>query len=122
MAAVRIAVACAVLALGALPGAATPPHFKITIESGAPYFSPPVAMVTAGTPIRWDNPTASEHTVTHDDCVVNGACAFDSSTMLPNAHYTVPGLPPGRYPYHCRIHPVMRGVLTVTGSAVPPQV
>jgi plastocyanin len=120
--AVRIAIICAALALGALPGAATPPHFAITIENAAPYFSPVAATVATGTSIRWDNPTPTEHTITHDGCIVDGPCAFDSSTMLPNAHYTVPSLPPGRYPYHCRVHPIMRGTLTVTDAATSPQI
>jgi plastocyanin len=118
----RIATICAALVLGALPGAATPPHFAITIENTSPYFSPSAATVTTGTPIRWDNPTPTEHTVTHDSCIADGPCAFDSDTMLPNAQYTVPSLPLGRYPYHCRVHPIMRGTLIVTDSGAPPQI
>jgi plastocyanin len=118
---VQIAIICVLLALGTLPGEATPPHFEITIENGAPYFSPASATITAGTPVRWDNPTPTEHTVTHDGCLTDGPCAFDSDMMLPGGRYTLPNLPPGRYPYHCRIHPIMRGTLTVTDSA-PPQI
>jgi plastocyanin len=120
--AVRIAIVCVVLVLEALPGAAIPPHFKITIENGSPYFSPPVATVTTGTPIRWDNPTPTEHTITHDGCISDGPCAFDSGMMLPSEHYTLPGLPPGHYPYHCRIHPIMRGTVTITDSSTTPQI
>jgi plastocyanin len=120
--AVRIATIVAALALGALPGGATPPQFLIMIENASPYFSPKVASVEAGTPIRWDNPTPTEHTITHDGCVTDGTCAFDSDTMLPNAHYSIAGLPPGQYPYHCRVHPIMRGLLTVTESSAPPQI
>lgn len=112
----------AVLAVGVWPGAATPPHFEILIENGAPYFFPAVATVPAGTPIRWDNPTATEHTITHDGCLTEGPCAFDSHAMPPNGHYILPGLPPGTYPYHCRIHPIMRGTLTVTDSSSSPRV
>ena len=122
MTAVRIVIICVALALGALPGAATPPQFLITIENASPYFSPKIATVTTGTPIRWDNPTPTEHTITHDGCLTDGTCAFDSSTMLPNARYTIDGLPPGQYPYHCRVHPIMRGMLTVTESSAPPQI
>lgn len=107
---------------GTLPGAATPPHFEILIESGAPYFSPPAATVPAGTPIRWNNPTATEHTITHDGCLTEGPCAFDSQAMPPNSHYIIASLPPGHYPYHCRIHPIMQGTLTVTTAPLPPQV
>jgi plastocyanin len=120
--ALRIAIIGALLALGALPGAATPPHFRITIENGAPYFLPASATIAAGTPVRWDNPTPTEHTITHDGCLTDDRCAFDSNMMLPGGHYALPGLPPGRYSYHCRIHPVMRGTLTVTDSAASPQI
>ncbi|OGX11976.1 MAG: hypothetical protein A3K11_09460 [Nitrospirae bacterium RIFCSPLOWO2_12_FULL_63_8] len=119
---VRITIVCALLALGALPGSATPPHFKITIENGSPYFFPPAATVTTGTPIRWDNPTPTEHTITHDGCVSDGPCAFDSGMMMPGEGYVLPGLPPGHYPYHCRIHPIMRGTVTVSDSSALPQI
>lgn len=99
--------------LGAWPGLASPPLLQITIESGSPYFMPASATVTAGAPIRWDNPTASHHTVTHDGCVREGPCLFDSGSMAPNGSFTLPGLPPGRHTYHCSLHPIMRGVVTV---------
>jgi plastocyanin len=108
------------LLVGALPSAATPPQLLITIENGAPYFLPVSATVAAGTSIRWDNPTATHHTITHDSCVGGDVCAFDSGNMAPNESYTLPGLSPGQYPYHCRVHPVMRGVLTITEPAVAP--
>jgi plastocyanin len=108
------------LLVGVLPSAATPPQLLITIENGAPYFLPVSATVAAGTSIRWDNPTATHHTITHDSCVGGDVCAFDSGNMAPNESYTLPGLSPGQYPYHCRVHPVMRGVLTITEPAVAP--
>jgi len=108
------------LLVGALPSAATPPQFLITIENGAPYFLPVSATVETGTSIRWDNPTATNHTITHNGCVNGEVCAFDSGNMAPNESYTLPGLPPGQYPYFCQVHPIMRGVLTVTEPAVAP--
>ena len=108
MTAVRIVIICVLFMFGVLPSTATSPHFEITIENS--------------TPIRWDNPTPTEHTITHDGCITDGPCAFDSGTMPPNGRYTVPSLPPGRYPYHCRVHPIMRGTLTITDSAAPPQI
>ncbi len=105
----------------AWPTAATPPYTQILIEDGSPYFVPVTATVASGNPIRWDNPTPTHHTVTHDACVdESGPCAFDSGTMPPGDTFTLPGLPPGRYAYHCRIHPIMRGVLTVTDTGHMP--
>lgn len=98
-------------------GLATPPTFQITIESGSPYFFPSSAHVATGAPIRWDNPTASHHTVTHDGCVTGEGCMFDSGSMPPNGSFTLPGLPPGRYTYQCTLHPIMRGVVVIADPA-----
>lgn len=103
------------------PTTATPPYTQIVIEDGSPYFVPVTATVISGNPIRWDNPTPTHHTITHNACVDDSEpCAFDSGTMSPGDTFTLPGLPPGRYFYHCRIHPIMRGVLTVTDDSHMP--
>jgi plastocyanin len=118
-----IFVLIAVGLLSAWPTAATPPYTAITIESGSPYFVPKFVTVSTGSPIMWENPTATEHTVTHTGCLENGDhCAFDSGLMLPTGTFALPGLAPGQYPYICRIHPIMRGVITVTeASHLPSQ-
>src|SRR5215831_7751294 len=109
-----ISAVLAIIALTAWPTTATAPYTAIIIESGSPYFVPKSATVSSGAPIRWDNPTATEHTVTHLGCLENGdTCAFDSGVVLPNGSFTLPGLAPGHYPYLCRLHPIMHGVLIV---------
>jgi plastocyanin len=106
----------------AWPIEATLPHISIVIDSGSPYFVPKSATVSAGTPIRWENPTPTEHTITHMGCLEDGeSCAFDSGIVLPNDTFSLPGLAPGRYPYLCRVHPIMRGIVTVTDAFVPSQ-
>ena len=114
-----------VLSLGlftAWPITAMPPNTTIIIDSGSPYFVPKSATVSSGASIRWDNPTATEHTITHLDCLKDStACAFDSGLVLPNGTFTVPGLAPGRYPYLCRIHPIMHGIIIVTDPVMPSQ-
>ena len=100
---------------------AMPTATQIMIEDGSPYFAPAKVTVASGSPIRWDNPTPTDHTVTHNGCVEDGTpCLFDSGIIPPGEQFSVSGLPPGRYPYHCRIHPIMRGVLTVTDAAAMP--
>ena len=115
----------AILLLGlftAWPTTATPPYTAIIIDSGSPYFVPKSATIPSGAPVRWDNSTATEHTITHLGCLEDGnACAFDSGIVLPNSSFTLPGLVPGRYPYLCRIHPIMHGIITVSDSFVPSQ-
>jgi plastocyanin len=111
----------AFVVLSAWPTAATPPYTAIIMESGSPYFVPKSATVSTGAPIRWENPTPSEHTATHVGCLEDGErCAFDTGVVLPNNTYTLPGLAPGRYPYVCRIHPIMHGVIIVTDPATTP--
>lgn len=100
---------------------ATAPYTAIIIDSGSPYFVPKLATVSTGVPIRWDNPTPTEHTITHTGCLEEGgACAFDSGSVMPNSSFTLPGLAPGRYPYLCRVHPIMRGTIIVTDSTSLP--
>jgi plastocyanin len=107
--------------LTAWPTAATPPYTAIIMESGSPYFVPKSATVSTGAPIRWENPTATEHTATHVGCLEDGEpCAFDTGIVLPNDAYTLPGLPPGRYQYVCRIHPIMHGTIIVTDASSGP--
>lgn len=85
----------------------------IVFDTRAPYYEPFMAAVQSGVPVRWLNPTASPHSVRHDGCATEGPCAFQSSAVPPNDSFTIAPLPPGRYSYHCELHPVMRGVLMV---------
>jgi plastocyanin len=88
----------------------------INMESWAPYYRPFEAKIQLQIPIQWNNPTASPHTVRHDGCAKKGPCLFDSGAVPPDGSYTIPGLAPGRYPYHCELHPIMRGELIVGGQ------
>jgi plastocyanin len=91
------------------------------MDSGSPYYVPAAVTVVTGASVRWDNPTPTHHTVTHDGCFdEDGRCSFDSGAVDPGGNYTIPNLPPGRYPYQCRIHPIMRGMIIVTDAAVLP--
>lgn len=97
-------------------GATLPAPVSITIDGGVPYFSPKLATAVTQAPVQWRNTTGSVHTITHEDCERADACLFDSGSVPPDGTYELPGLPPGRYPYFCRLHPIMRGVLVVQGS------
>ncbi len=99
---------------GVLSSSASIGPFLITMESWSPYYQPFEAVVQPHRSIKWMNPTASPHTIRHDGCTGPGPCAFDSGAVPPDGNYIIPGLPPGRYPYHCEIHPVMRGELIVS--------
>ena len=101
------------------------PTVDIAFDSGAPYYLPKLAVVGAHTAVRWWNPTASPHSVRHDGCVTDGPCAFDSLAVMPDESVVIAPLPPGTYPYHCELHPIMRGVVVVVeghadGEGRPP--
>ena len=85
----------------------------IMLESTSPYYQPAVAVVPHGTPIRWLNVTGSPHSVRHDGCAAEESCAFQSIAAPPDSSILIAPLPPGRYTYHCELHPVMRGTLVV---------
>ena len=107
---------CAALVVSGV-GSAAPLAFTITLESTSPYYHPAVAAVTAGSTVEWVNPTASYHTIQHDGCATGLRCAFNSGSVAPNGRYVLDPLPPGEYPYHCELHPIMRGVLIVIPAA-----
>lgn len=95
---------------------ASPSH-DIQIFTEPPFFSPNQTTISVGTPLTWKNRTHEAHTIVSDDCRFGNQCSFDSGFLAPNARFTLPQLSPGRYPYHCGLHPFMRGLLTIH----PPQ-
>ena len=72
-------------------------------------YCPTTAVVRAGEQLSWTNADSAAHTVT-----ARGG-AFDSGTLAHGDSWSLPTLRPGMYDYFCRIHPWMRGQLTVSG-------
>lgn len=102
------------LLTGSAEAVVTPPDpVEITFESISPYYQPSVALVSVGTPVRWINATGSHHSVRHDGCLTDEACAFQSIAVSPDSSFLIAPLPPGQYGYHCELHPIMRGMLVV---------
>jgi len=64
--------------------------------------------VKAGESITWTNADGAPHTVTFDD----GSC---SSAIGGGATVTVTYTVAGTYPFHCEVHPRMKGTLVVGG-------
>jgi plastocyanin len=92
--------------------------YHITMEGTAPYYTPVIATIPAGYSLQWDNITATIHTATHDGCLTGKTCEFDSGAVAAGDSFILPALQPGTYVYHCRLHPIMRGVFTVVESNV----
>ena len=71
-------------------------------------FSPATETVRRGARIEVSNGDTAPHTVTADD-----GSSFDSGTLQPGGSTTISVARTGRFPYHCTIHPFMKGVLVV---------
>jgi plastocyanin len=71
-------------------------------------FAPATAAVTRGTRLVVRNHDSTAHTATADD-----GHTFDTGDIAPGAAATVTLSKPGRYAYHCSIHPFMHGTLVV---------
>jgi len=94
--------------------ASGPSALTITMDSGGLYYDPVTAVATDGTTITWRNGTPSPHNIRHDGCGRRDSeCWFDSGIVRPDAAFSIAAPPPGRYPYHCELHPIMRGILIV---------
>ena len=96
---------------------ASNPVFDIAFQSSAPYYEPMEAVVPMGMAIRWVNATASFHSVRQDACIDEEPCPFQSIAISPASSFIVAPLPPGRYAYHCELHPIMRGTLQVIDAS-----
>jgi plastocyanin len=71
-------------------------------------FAPATSTVTRGTRLVVRNHDSTAHTATADD-----GHTFDTGDIAPGAAATVTLSKPGRYAYHCSIHPFMHGTLVV---------
>jgi plastocyanin len=73
-------------------------------------FTPNNMTVKVGQSIEWDWQDASvAHTVTSDDTT-----SFDSCLQNKGYKFVVTFNQAGKFPYHCTIHPLMIGTITVT--------
>ena len=110
------------------PGGGAPqPQAKpgtLTIPKGAsiegnPSYVPEKITAKKGDVITVTNDDTAPHTATSgtapDD--PQNAKLFDTSLILPgkSAQIKTASLAPGDHPFHCTVHPYMKGTLTITG-------
>jgi plastocyanin len=74
-------------------------------------FKPRSILVGAGDTVAWTNSGAGPHSVTADDGSV------DSGPLIPGATFSLPFPDAGLFTYHCAIHPLIIGAVTVTAAA-----
>jgi len=108
--------AAAVVALAvAVPGAGAVTTADVEIRDFV--FGPAYTRVEPGDSVRWMQ-TGSFHTVTSR---AGSPERFDSGTLSTGQEF-LRGFPvAGRYPYHCTIHPEMRGVVQVGPDTTAPE-
>ena len=76
-------------------------------------FNPKVLEVPAGTTVVWTNGDAIEHSVT-SGVPGNPSGAFDSGFFTEGQTWSHTFTEPGEYPYFCRRHESMTGMVKVT--------
>ncbi len=86
---------------------------QIILLDRMPFYAPSTMTISPGQLVQWHNQSMQPHTVTHDGCAQGGMCAFASKHLHPGERFSVRGLLPGIYSYHCEIHPFMRGRIQV---------
>ena len=71
-------------------------------------FKPANITIKRGTKVRWINRDSTTHTAT-----ANKKRSFDSGRLGPGKRYIHTFKSAGKKPYHCEIHPDMKGRITV---------
>ena len=86
---------------------------QVSIEGNT--FNPAEIEVQPGTTITWNNMDNVPHTVTSGSSGDDDAGElFDSGTMETQQEYSMTFDQPGEYPYYCRFHPEMEGMVMVS--------
>jgi plastocyanin len=73
-------------------------------------FQPRAIFVGQGDTVQWTNTGNAQHTVDSDTEI------FESDVLDPGETFSYTFGEPGVFPYHCDIHPHMRGMVIVTGQ------
>ena len=105
--------------LRAVVGSTEPPAGACAPGNGSPVaqvtvagfaFSPSTVTARVGEVVGWTNQDSAPHAVgldANDSCRTPNLGAGDVGTLVFSE--------PGTYPYHCRIHPDMRGTIEIEG-------
>ena len=83
------------------------------MDRGSQAFGENPLRVDAGSTVSWTNDDTVTHTITSD------SGDFDSGTVPPGGTFSHTFSVAGTFPYHCEIHPGMRGQVAVAETANP---
>ena len=89
------------------PEAPAQTSVNVSIKNFA--FNPSSLSVKVGTKVTWTNSDTVPHTVTSDS-----GSLLKSSTLSPGQSFSFTFTSPGSDSYHCAIHSMMKGTITVT--------
>ncbi len=79
--------------------------YTVTIQNST--FTPHTIIVPIGTTVTWINQDSTNHQVT------SNTKAFESKNLNTGDNYSFKFTKSGTYPYHCLIHPNMKGTIIV---------
>jgi plastocyanin len=96
------------VALGVLAAPAPAGAALIDVSATFSAFEPPDLEVLAGDTVEWSNVSRRTHTVTADD-----GSSFSSPHLEPGDTFSHDFATLGVFPYHCTIHPSIRGTVEV---------
>lgn len=83
--------------------------------AGHYFFQPSTLTITAGTTVVWLDASDAPHTVTSD---ASAPSTFDTtSNVTEGKTFALTFNTPGTYTYHCKIHPNMKAIITVTAAS-----
>ncbi len=84
----------------------------ITIQNFA--FSPASITVPRGSTVMWTNQDSVQHQIINDATTTSGqGQIFESNPIGQGQSYSFTFNTAGTYPYHCNIHPSMKGTVIV---------
>jgi plastocyanin len=90
-----------------------PEGSTVTIQNFA--FTPASVTIPKGTTVTWVNQDTTNHQILNDATGTIGQGAlFSSNSLTKGTGYSFKFDNPGTYPYHCSIHPQMKGTVIVT--------
>jgi plastocyanin len=102
----------ALLLAAALAPAQQPKAHKIAIRELK--YDPPKLTIKAGETVEWHNADDNDHTVTSDQKLDRSSKPlFDSDNMSRGESFRHRFDKKGKFPYHCKYHPRMKGVIIV---------
>jgi plastocyanin len=84
---------------------------KVKVSIATMAFTPATVTIKVGDCVCWTNDDGSIHTAT---CDVTGPGSFDSGDIAPKASFDQAFPTAGTYNYHCKIHQMMKGIVTVS--------